>query len=124
MKQKILFSLDADELLELRELLQKSNLAGMQELVDLVVDKGNPDDYIKRKVFEALSDLSGFDIEDINESQNLKLDLGLSLYHKRSLKSYFQKIVKDLKSDKVVKVKECERLGTVKDCIVLVKSKV
>lgn len=124
MKQKILFSLDPDELLQLRELLQKSNLAGMQELVDLVVDKENPDDYIKRKVFEALSDLSGFDIEDINENQKLKTDLGLSLYHKRSLKSYFQKIVKDLKSDKIIKVKECENLRTVKDCIVLVKSKV
>ncbi|TYP99231.1 hypothetical protein C7447_102553 [Tenacibaculum adriaticum] len=123
MNQKIILSLNQEELENFRVLVKNSDLDLLNDLVQLVVLKDDPEKYIKRKVFEALSDLSGFNINVINESQKLKFDLGLTNYHKKSLKIYFQRIVKDLNSTKIISVTECEKLEKVSDCLKLVKSK-
>ena len=124
MKQKINLSLSESELSEFRLLVDNSQINGLKNLVALLVDKDNIDEYIKRKVYEALSDLSGFDIDKIKDSQKLKIDLGLSSYHKKALKGYFMKILSDLSSEKIITVKECEDLEKVSDCIKLLKSKI
>jgi hypothetical protein len=124
MKQKIILSLNNAELEVFRELVKNSNLEDLNKLVNLVVQKDDPDSFIKRKVYEALSDLSGFGIDFIKESHKLKSDLGLTNYHKKSLKTYFQRIVKELDSDKIVSVTECEKLEKVTECLELVKSKI
>ncbi|NAS12285.1 hypothetical protein [Poritiphilus flavus] len=123
MNQKIVLSMTQNELQEFSTLVESSEIKDLKELVKLVVSKDDPDTFIKRKVYEALSDLSGFDIDDINDDQELKSDLGLTNYHKKSLKRYFQRIVNDLDSDKIITVAECEKLDKVSDCIKLVKSK-
>ncbi len=124
MKQKIVLSLSKSELSEFRFLVNSSQNDDLKKLVTLLVDRDNPDEYIKRKVYEALSDLSGFDIDEINDSQKLKSDLGLTTYHKKALKGYFLKILSDLGSDKNITVKECEELEKVSDCLKLLKSKI
>lgn len=124
MKQKIILSLDNLELEKFRKLVQSSNLEDLNKLVKLVVQKNDPDSYIKRKVYEALSDLSGFEIDFIKDSHKLKGDLGLTNYHKKSLKTYFQRIVKELGSSKIVTVTECEKLEKVTECLKLIKSKI
>ncbi|TSE04005.1 hypothetical protein [Aquimarina algiphila] len=124
MKQKIILTFNKEELNKFEEALGNSGINKLSELVTLVISKDNPEKYITRKVKEALSDLSGFEIEFITLSHNLKTDLGLTNYHKKSLKFYFQRIVKDLDSKKAVTVQECEKLTKVSDCIKLIKSKI
>lgn len=95
----------------------------MFNLIDGKDGKDDKDEYIKNKVFWALSDLGGFDIRTITEEQDLGIDLGLDVLQKRSLKSYFQNILSDLKSSKIISVTECENLEKVSDCLKLIKSK-
>lgn len=124
MKQKIILALNKEELNKFEQIIVNSGISELSELVTLVISKDNPEKYIDRKVKEALSDLSGFEIEFIKETHNLKTDLGLTNYHKKSLKIYFQRIVEDLNSKKIVTVQECEKLTKVSDCIKLIKSKI
>ncbi|EZH75041.1 hypothetical protein ATO12_09955 [Aquimarina atlantica] len=124
MKQKIILSLNQKELEKFITIVQGSQIRELDNLVKLVIGKTDKDGYIKRRVYEALSDLSGFEIDYIKDNQSLKTDLGLTIYHKKSLKRYFQRIVRDLKSNKTVTVIECEKLTKVSDCIKLVKSKI
>ena len=123
MKQKILLSLNKSELSEFRLLVNNSQIHDLKELVTLLIDRENSDEYIKRKVYEALSDLSGFDIDYIEDNHQLKTDLYLNNYHKKALKGYFLRILSDLGSDRIVTVRECEKLEKVSDCVELLKSK-
>lgn len=124
MKQKIYLTLTDSDIEALKTLVLTSESNNFNSLFKLLIDKENKDEYIKHYVYLALSDISDFEIDEFDDNSDLKLDLGLSLYHKRALKNYFQKIVTDLNSVKTITVKECEDLKKVSDCLKLVKSKV
>lgn len=124
MKHKIYLSLNDSDIETLKTLVLASESNNLNSLLKLLIDKEDKDEYIKHNVYLSLSDISGFEIDDFNDNSDLKLDLGLSLYHKRALKNYFQKIVTDLSSVRTISVKECEDLKKVSDCLKLVKSKV
>lgn len=124
MKQKIILSLNEDELNQFRSFVKESQIKELIELVKLVTEKDDADAFIKRRVFEVLSDRSGIEIESLNESLELKNDLGLTLYHKKSLKIPFQRIVSEMKSTKIITVRECEKLQIVSNCISLIRSKI
>lgn len=123
MKQKIYLSLNEEELEKLKTILENSPEHQLESVLNLPPAKVNKEEYIRYYVYKSLSDLSGYKTSQIKDENNLKADLGLSLYHKRALKSYFQKILSDLDSPQIILVKECENLAKVKDCINLVKSK-
>lgn len=124
MKHKIYLSLTDKDIETLKTLVSARESDNLNSLFKLLIDKEDKDEYIKHNVYLALSDISGFSPDDFNDNSDLKLDLGLSLYHKRALKNYFQKIVYDLGSQKMISVKECEDLKKVNDCLKLVKSKI
>lgn len=124
MKHKIYLLLTDNDIKVLKILALASESTHLTSLFKLLIDKEDKDKYIKHNVYLALSDISGFETDDFNDNSDLKLDLGLSLYHKRALKNYFQKIARDLNSVKIITVKECEDLKKVSDCLKLVKSKV
>ena len=124
MKQKIYLSLSDNELDKLKTLLDNSSSNELGSILNLPPGKENQEEYIRFYVYKSLADLSGFKTTDFNDKSDLKSDLGLSLYHKRALKNYFQKIVTDLGSSKIILVKECENLVKVNDCIKLLKSKI
>ena len=121
---KIVLTFNQSELEEFSGLIESSQIEELKRVVRLVISKDHPKEYIERKVLEALSDLSGFEIDKIKPSQDLRFDLGLTLYHKKSLKTYFQRVLKDLGSNGSIMVSECEKLKQVKDCITLVNSKI
>ncbi|CAM1353527.1 MULTISPECIES: hypothetical protein [Tenacibaculum] len=123
MKQRILLSFDSQELKEFKTVINNSNNQTLQNLVKLVTERQDTDEFIKRKVFEALSDLSNCDIDEIKVDQNLKNHLGLTIYHKKSLKTYFQRIINELNANAIISVRECEILTNVSTCIQLIKSK-
>jgi hypothetical protein len=124
MKYKIYLSLNDNDIEALKTLVLASESGNLSSQFKLLIDKENKNEYIKHNVYLALSDISGFETDDFNDTSDLKLDLGLTLYHKRALKNYFQKIVTDLNSVKYITVKECEELKIVSDCLNLVKSKI
>ncbi|AEE48797.1 hypothetical protein [Haliscomenobacter hydrossis] len=124
MNHKIYLSLTDNDIEVLKTLLSTSQSENLNLLLKLFIDKEDKDEYIRHKVYLSLSDLSGFEPDDFNDNSDLNLDLGLKQYHKKSLKNYFQRIVKDLKSVKIITVKECEALNDVNDCLKLVKSKI
>lgn len=124
MKHKIYLSLTENDIGKLKALVETNGRSKLTSLVRLLVDKKDKDKYIKHHVYLALSDISGLDPDDFSDMSDLKLNLGLSLYHKRALKNYFQRIVKNLNSVKLITVKECEDLKKVSDCLKLVKSKI
>ena len=124
MNQNIYLSLTDIELNKLKTLLENSPAHDLNEILKLPPGKENQEEYIHFYVYKSLSDISGFKTSDFNDNSDLKSDLGLSLYHKRALKNYFQKIVEDLDSSKIILVKECENLVKVSDCIKLVKSRI
>lgn len=124
MNQKVTLFLNESELLELRNFINdESNSQNLNNQIQLSIERNNLEDFVKRKVFEELSSLSGFEIQDIKESQNLKDDLGLRIYHKKALKIPFQRIVWNLNSSGIITVSECASLVTVINCINLIKSK-
>lgn len=124
MKHKIYLSLSDKDIEKLKAIIEARESDSLNILFKLLIDKDDKDKYIKHNVYMALSDLSGFEIGKFNDNSDLKLDLGLSLYHKRALKNYFQNIVTDLGAVKIVSVKECEELKKVSDCLKLVKAKI
>ena len=124
MNQNIYLSLLDIELDKLKTLLEYSPTHDLDENLKLPPGKENQDEYIHFYVYKSLADISGFKPSDFNDNSDLKSELGLSLYHKRALKNYFQKIIEDLGSSKIILVKECENLAKVSDCIKLVKSKI
>lgn len=124
MKHKIYLSLTDNDIETLKTLIATRESDNLNLLFKLLIDKEDKDEYIKHNVYLALSDISGFGTDDFIDDSDLKLDLGLSLYHKRALKNYFQKIVAELSSLKIITVKECEDLKKVSDCLKLVKSKI
>lgn len=124
MKHKIYLSLTDNDIQDLKTLILASESDNLNSIFKLLIDKDDKHEYIRHKVYLALSDISGFEVDDFNDNSDLKLDLGLSLYHKRALKNYFQKIVTDLNSIKTISVKECESLKKVNDCLKLINSKV
>jgi hypothetical protein len=124
MKHRVYLTLTDTEIESLKNLLKSSTNSNLNSLVKLQIEKENKDEYIQHNVYLALSDISGIPTDEISNSNDLKLDLGLSLYHKKALKSYFQNIVNALNSTKKISVTECSDLKKVIDCIKLVKSKV
>jgi hypothetical protein len=124
MKHKIYLSLSDYDLEKLKALVHTSEQSDLSSMFKLLINKDNKDKYIKHNVYLSLSDISGVDTDDFNDNSDLKIDLGLSLYHKRALKNYFQKIVTDLDSTNLITVLECEELKKVSDCTELVKKKV
>ena len=124
MKHKIYLSLTDSDMETLKTIVEESDSANLNSLFKLLIDKQDKDEYIKHNVYLSLSDISGFGTDAFNDNSDLKLDLGLSLYHKRALKNYFKKIVNDLGSLEIITVKECEDLKKVEDCINLIKSKI
>lgn len=106
------------------------NAEGKQKLNEFITETDQAqneltsNEKVKDRVFKALAEVSGKDQNEIRESQDLYRDLGLSIYHKKSLSRPFQKIVEDFGSDKKVLVKECGALIKVKDCLDLVSSKI
>lgn len=123
MKHKIYLTVAERDLKKLEKIVNDSASDELSDLIKLLIEKDDTDKYIRHHVYLALSDISGFEPEKFNDDSDLKLDLGLGIYHKRALKSYFQHIVLDLGSTKPITVAECERLKTVQDCLKLVKSK-
>ncbi|WP_407498453.1 MULTISPECIES: hypothetical protein [Elizabethkingia] len=123
MKQKIYLSLTDNDIKVLKAFVETKGSDDLKSLLKLQIEKEDQDSYIRHNAYLALSDMSGFKTEDFNDNSHLTYDLGLRLYHKRALKNYFQKIVNDLKSAKLITVKECENLEKVKDCLELIKSK-
>ncbi len=124
MKHKVYLSLTDEDIEKLRAIVETGKSDELSSLVKLLTDKEDKAKYIEHHVYLALSDISGFEPDKFNDESDLKYDLGLSLYHKRALKNYFQHIVTELDSDKSITVSECEKLKNVKDCINLVKSKI
>lgn len=123
MNQKITLSFNESQLLSFKKLINTSDLDELKAIVNMLAEKDDPKKYVQRKVFEAVSDLSGYDLEKIKESQNLRDDLRFTLYLKRALNPYFLRILRDLGSAKNVTVKECENLKKVSDGISLLNSK-
>lgn len=111
---------DVKSLLNFAKTLPASTLKTQIEVQVNLVSKNQ---YVRHHVYLALADLSGYDYSHIKDTQTLKADLGLGLYHKRALKNYFQKIITDLNSNNIITVKECEDLAKVSDCMTLVTSK-
>jgi len=124
MKHKVYLSLTDEDLEKLKAIGESGESDDLSSLIKLLTDKEDKNKYIAHQVYLALSDISGFEPEKFNDDSDLKYDLGLSLYHKRALKNYFQNIATALDSDKTITVSECEKLIKVKDCLNLVKSKV
>jgi hypothetical protein len=124
MKHKIYLSLTDEDLEKLRALVDARESDDLNDLIKMLIEKEDKDKYIRHHVYLALSDISGFEPEKIKDDSDLKFDLGLGLYHKRALKSYFQNIVSALHSEKIITVAECENLKKVKDCLKLVNSKI
>ncbi|WP_158858474.1 hypothetical protein [Lunatibacter salilacus] len=124
MKHKVYLSLTDEDLEKLKAVVESGESDDLNKLIKLLTDKEDKNKYIEHHVYLALSDISGFEPEKFNNDSDLKYDLGLSLYHKRALKNYFQKIIAELDSDKTITVSECEKLKKVNDCLKLVKSKI
>lgn len=116
--------LTEEEILIISEQLNQTNAVELLSKFSRMTTKTDKDNYIKHRVFVTLSEISGISYDRIQESHDLKQDLGLTKYHKRALKKPFQKIVNDLGSQKRINVSECEKLKKVAECIALVKSKV
>ena len=108
----------------LKALVEKKESKELNSLFSMLVDRKDSDQYIRHYVYLSLSDISGFSPDLFNDNSDLRFDLGLGLYHKRALKNYFQKIVSDLNSTRIITVKECEDLKKVRDCLKLIKSKI
>jgi len=123
MKHKFYLSLDDNELKSLQALISDESNT-LNNLFENFINIQDQDAYVKHHVYLSLSDISGFNIDDFDNNSDLKIDLGLSMYHKKALKNYFQKIVKELNSINIITVKECEGLIKVNDCLKLVKSKI
>ncbi len=123
MKRKIVLKLTVTELEDLLFLVKKSGFDDLIDLVRLVMDQNDHVELVRIRVYEALSDLSGFEPDEIQDSDSLKTDLGFNNYLKKSLKVYFNGILLELGSDQSIFVHECEELLKVSDCINLVISK-
>lgn len=120
------YSLTPAQLEQLKELLSAKDKQKLDEILAESKETGtdpSPKEKIKARVFNTLSELSGKDQSEIQEPQDLYRDLGLSEYHKKSLKRPFQKIIEDFGSSKNILVKECMALITVNDSLELVTSK-
>ncbi|HSI76515.1 MAG TPA: hypothetical protein VK957_11480 [Lunatimonas sp.] len=124
MKHKVYLSLTDEDLEKLKAFAESGESDELSAMIKLLTDKKDKAQYIAHQVYLALSDISGFEPDKFNDESDLKYDLGLSLYHKRALKNYFQNIVTELNSDKTITIPECENLKKVKDCLTLVKSKI
>lgn len=122
-RSKIHLSLTESDMMLLKDIVTKRSPDNLNSLLELLVEKEDEDEYIRYNVYLALSDISGYSIDDFEDDTNLKSGLGLSLYHKKALKNYFQSIADDLGFSKVITVRECEELKKVSDCLTLVKSK-
>ncbi|WP_025142842.1 hypothetical protein [Pedobacter jeongneungensis] len=123
MKRKIYLSVTDSDIDQLKTFLPALKSENLNSLFNLLIEKENVDEYIRHYTYLALSDMSGFEPNDFKDNSDLKFDLGLSLYQKRALKNYFQKVTNDLGSQKNITVKECEDLKKVIDCLKLIKSK-
>lgn len=116
----------SEQLEQLSALFSKEDLQKLNAIIAKPVEvpeELSSTEKVKERVFEILASLSGVSQTEIKESQDLYRDLGLSTYHKKSLKRPFQKIVEDFGSNKNILVKECAALKKVKDCLDLVTSK-
>ena len=123
MKRKIYLSVTDSDIDQLKTFLPTLKSDNLNSLFNLLIEKEDVDEYIRHYTYLALSDMSGFEPNDFEDNSDLKFDLGLSLYQKRALKNYFQKVTNDLGSQKNITVKECEDLKKVIDCLKLIKSK-
>ena len=120
------YLLTPEQLEQLKKLITAEDKEKFDEILAESNETGNdpsPKEKIKARVFNTLSELSEKDQTEIEEQQDLYRDLGLSDYHKKSLKRPFQKIARDFGSSKNIMVKECMALVTVKDSLELVVSK-
>ncbi|WP_131694665.1 hypothetical protein [Dyadobacter tibetensis] len=123
MVHRINLTLSDAEVKLLLSLIKDTDLEGLKTALNTLAGRADQEAYIRQQVYQALSDLSGYQQEAFNDSSDLKADLGLSNYHKRSLKNYFQNTIESLGSKEVIAVKECETLTKVIDCLNLVNAK-
>lgn len=123
MPRKIVITVEETDIPMLQVFINDQGSEVLQSSFTAAIGEAARDDVIRYKVFVALSDLSGYDISYISEGQDLALNLGLTLYQKRALKSYFNTILQELGGSANVSVRECEQLMKVRDCLNLVKSK-
>jgi len=104
-----------------------ASFPGNKDLVQSLFDKMSArirkEQYIKHQVFIILSTIGSKKYEELNEDQNLKYDLHLTIYHKRALKGSFEDILKEMGSSKTISYVDCEKLEKVSDCIALLRGK-
>lgn len=117
MKHKITLHLEDEELKALENLLQETPKGELKTILQQVLDRQDKKKLIQQKVNEVIAEISGFDTDEISRSKHLKTDLGMGKYHRRALKAAFQKISDQSENPKEIKVKDCENLETVNDCI-------
>jgi enoyl-[acyl-carrier-protein] reductase (NADH) len=106
---------------ECPSLLENKDL--MKNLFDKMRARIKQEQYIKHHVFIVLSTMGSKRYEELNEDQNLKYDLHLTIYHKRALKSSFENILKEFGSSKTITYDDCEKFEKVSDCIALLRGK-
>lgn len=123
MGKKITLLYEDNDLPLLQNLVQGAASDTLKKSLAVALGIAAPQDAIKHKAYAALSDISGYDIATINDEQDLTADLGLSSYHKKALKNYFNRILEELGSQNTVTIGECQALKKVKDCTKLIKSK-
>ena len=123
--KKLRLVLDESGIKDLVSLIHSADNQSLKDALSFLTEAGkeNKDEFIKYQVKYALSDLSGVPIKSIQDTDNLRYDLGLAAYHKRSLQAYFTDILIDLGSSKGVSVRECEACEKVSDCVKLLKEK-
>ena len=117
MKHKITLHLEDEEIKALENLIQGAPSGQLKTILQQAIERQDKKKLVRKKVVEVIAEISGFDVGDINRSKQLKNDLGMGKYHRRALKAAFQKITEETGNPKEIKVKDCESLETVDDCI-------
>ncbi len=123
MANKLMLHYEDSDLPKLKEFMNGQVSSILQDSFKAAIGAAATEDVVRYKVFTVLANISGYDISTINDQQDLSLNLGLSLYHKKALKIPFNEILAELSSPNTITIGECQVLKKVKDCLKLVNSK-
>jgi hypothetical protein len=98
-----------------------------KDIINIILEKTKKtiknEKYIKHHVFLTLANFGSKKYNEISETDDLRLNLNLTMYSQRALRTPFQKILEELNSQNRISVKECDDLTTVADCVSLIRSK-
>lgn len=81
------------------------------------------DEYIRFQIFSIIAYHSGYEVEEIEPSQNLKFNLGINNTEKWIFRRKFNELIHELGGNKFTSKTECVNCTFVQDCLDLVKSK-